>query len=145
MPVAKTIAAPIEELSPGQRYDLVVMINVIEHCYDLRRILATILDLLPDGGIFVFSDKYFDHDDVASFVRTYYDAGHPLRVDRRVLSEFMQRNFERLYEKVVPVDERIAGETTVHYDEFYFVGRRRPVAGAAAVTGAAPAAKSGQA
>jgi SAM-dependent methyltransferase len=136
VPVAKTIAAPIEELPPGQRYDLVVMINVIEHCYDLRKIFAAILELLPDGGIFVFSDKYFDHEGVASFVRTYYDAGHPLRVDRGVLSEFMQRNFERLYEKVVPVDERITGETTVRYDEFHFVGRKLPAAGTAAVTGA---------
>jgi SAM-dependent methyltransferase len=100
------------------------MINVLEHCYDIQKILDVVRQLLRVGGIFVFSDKYYDHNDVSALVQHVYDAGHPLRVDRRVLEEFMSRNFERLHLNAVPVTEALSEETTVRFEEFYFIGRK---------------------
>ena len=46
----------IEDSEINEKFDLVMMINVLEHCYNIYRIFDQITNLLDVGGIFIFSD-----------------------------------------------------------------------------------------
>ncbi|MGH9424640.1 MAG: methyltransferase domain-containing protein, partial [Thermoanaerobaculia bacterium] len=59
LPVAEILSIPIEEMPVSPAYDLVVMLNVLEHCYDASVIFDKILAILQPGGVFVFHDKLF--------------------------------------------------------------------------------------
>ena len=43
VPIGRLVASPIEEMPLDRKYDLVVMENVIEHCYDAELVFANIL------------------------------------------------------------------------------------------------------
>ncbi|MGD9874781.1 MAG: methyltransferase domain-containing protein [Kiritimatiellia bacterium] len=114
---------PIEEMPLDCTYDLVVMINVIEHCYDVRLLLDNLLRVLKPGGVFVFNDRLYEASVIRERVREKYDAAHPLRVDQKILQDFIQKHFEPLFEKT---DERIHAfrgrEETLR--TVYFIGRK---------------------
>lgn len=86
----------IENLNTNLKYDVLIMINVIEHCFDVDKIFNKILSLLDTGGIFIFSDVYFNQVD--ELVKNLYDAGHPLRISEKKLNQFLE-NFDSIYEK----------------------------------------------
>jgi SAM-dependent methyltransferase len=92
--------AMIESYAPTGAFDLVVMINVLEHCQDAQAVLERIDRILAPGGWLVFHDKLYDADRVRRLVEVLYDAGHPLRVDRTVVESFLERRFEPLMRRV---------------------------------------------
>lgn len=51
-----------------QTYDTIVMINVIEHCYDAYKIFANLHGSLRAGGVLVLHDRWCVHD-VRMFTR----------------------------------------------------------------------------
>jgi SAM-dependent methyltransferase len=123
VPVRELIASPIERMPVSSgTYDLVVMVNVIEHCFDVRTIFANVLTLLAPGGILVFADKYYDHRRIERSVRAFYDAGHPLRVDRSLMDTFMNRNFRPRLKRDVVRPQRWQDDE--RFEEFFFVGER---------------------
>jgi SAM-dependent methyltransferase len=100
--ITELINSPIENLQVEYKYKAVVMINVLEHCFDIDLIFDKILNLLDTDGVFIFSDVYFS--DVFSLVSNIYDAGHPLRLSEKKLNYFLEnfnpifdRRFEKLY------------------------------------------------
>jgi SAM-dependent methyltransferase len=117
----KLIASPIEAFAPSSSYDLVVLINVIEHCRDFDKVVETIWSMLVPGGVFVFHDNYYRHADIAEALRHHFDAAHPLRVDRKAIDQFLSR-FEMIFRRVVATEGKAPlsgrGET------IYFIGRR---------------------
>jgi len=124
IPVARTFSMPIEEMPLDVSYDLLVMINVIEHCYDVHLLLNNLLHVLKPGGILVFHDRLYDATVIRERVKDKYDAAHPLRVDRKILQDFLQKNFEPLFEKTDTKTHAFRGrEETVK--TVYFIGRKR--------------------
>ena len=121
--VGRLIPAPIEDMPLDGVYDLVVMENVIEHCYDIERVFANILNVLRPGGVFVIQDRYYYADRVVERASTLFDAAHPLQVDRHLIDEFLRANFEELYYRARNVPGEFMGYD-VSADNFYFVGRR---------------------
>ncbi len=123
IPLAGTLNMPIEEMPLNETYDLVVMINVIEHCYDAHALMSSILRILRPGGVFVFHDRLYDASIIRERVKEKYDAAHPLRVDQKLLMEFLQRNFSPLFSQQ---DEKIHAfegrEETVR--SVYYIGRK---------------------
>lgn len=122
VPVAQLLPMPIEEM-PGGRYDLVVMINVLEHCFDATAIFDKILSILPPGGVLVFHDKLFDPLEVAEDVRTRFDAGHPLRVGRPVIEAFLNDHFTPLYRRAEKVADEFE-DIDLSREGVYFIGER---------------------
>lgn len=121
VPVAERVALPVEQFEPKARYDLVVMLNVIEHCYNVPLIFRKIWEMTEPGGLVVFHDRYFDHEQVVREVDRIYDAAHPLKVDRKLIDGFIQR-FEEVFFRLVTTHGY-----TVHSgvgDQVYFVGRK---------------------
>src|SRR5208283_479085 len=100
LPVSEIISKPIEEMPVHFRYDLAVLINVIEHCYNIDMIFNNIKKILKKDAIFIIHDKYHSHLDIAHKVKKHFDSGHPIRVDRAVLDNFLDENFIPLYNKV---------------------------------------------
>lgn len=88
------------EETPEQYADLVVMINVIEHCHDARQIIDAIRASVRPGGVLVLSDKCYSDAVVSERARWVYDQAHPLRVSEAVFRPLLD-SFRVLYESSV--------------------------------------------
>lgn len=114
-----THSTPIEKFTPEIKYDLIIMNNVLEHCYDISKIFGVIQNSLKPGGLFVFSDVYFTGDDAKKMVTEIYDAGHPIKISKKILDNFLE-NYEILYEKDF---EKLYGQ---HWrNDKYFIGVKK--------------------
>lgn len=109
IPLERRISSPIEEMPDCGTFDLVVMINVLEHCYDIERIFANLLRLARPGTVFVFHDRLYDPDEVQQEAATRFDAGHPLRIAGPVIVKFLEKHFERLCESRVDIADQVRG------------------------------------
>jgi SAM-dependent methyltransferase len=71
---------PIEELpfEPGS-FDVVVLINVLDHVMNAERCLRTAIDLVRSGGFFVFGQDLVDKNEAANF--EWFQQGHPIAVE----------------------------------------------------------------
>lgn len=87
---------PIEEFKNDIKYDLVVMNNVLEHCYDVESIFNNIINMLSDDGVFIFSDAYLEEKDVERMVYQIYDTGHPIKLSKSYMNNFLS-NFRDIY------------------------------------------------
>lgn len=123
IPVARIMPIPIEKLVSGPQYDLVTMINVVEHCYDIDLVLRNVAAATAPDGILIFHDKYYSALMTEQRVASQYDAAHPLRVDRSLIDGFLSQNYSSLFHRVVPVAKEFMG-CDVSSDHFYFIGRR---------------------
>ena len=112
-----------ETIPVKEQYDLVVMINVIEHCYDVELLFHNILTIVPPGGYFIFEDKYYDHQRVLSTLKNGYDAAHPLKVDRNVIDQFLSANFEVVYKRIQTNTMVFEGENIL-WEDVYYIGKR---------------------
>jgi len=116
---AERVALPIEQFEPKTQYDLVVMLNVIEHCYNVPVILRKLWDMTAPGGVMIFHDRYFDHARVAAEAERAYDTAHPLKVDRKLIESFMRR-FGLLFFRLITTQGQVVH--AAEGDQFYFVG-----------------------
>lgn len=115
----KVVSTSIEELEVDRKYDIVVMVNVLEHCFDIPVILDKINNLLSDNGCFIYADVQFDKDVIDRLAKTKYNAGHPIRFTKEYMNNYLNINFEELYSKFIP--EVVAGEPC---EEHYFIGKK---------------------
>ena len=118
--VAEGFAVPLEQYKVDRQYDLVVMINVVQHCYDVRLVFKKIYQMLSENGVLIFSDCYYDHESVKEAVVTSWDQGHPLQVDRKVYDGFMDTMFRPIFKKRV-ISSTFHGANS---DYFYFIGQK---------------------
>lgn len=125
VPVREILASPVEEMPTGGRaYDLVVLINVLEHCYDLDAVLSRLLAVSSAEAYLVFHDKMYNPADIQKVAeRRVYDAGHCLRPHRRELEAFLARNYQELLRRTTT--KRNPGCVSFpFYDGIYYIGRR---------------------
>ncbi len=80
----KTVAKPIEGYNTRQKFDTIVMINVLPHCQDAHKIMHWIDVHLKAGGWLVFGE----YPSVMS-PNDLYDVGHPLRFTEAQLNEWI--------------------------------------------------------
>jgi SAM-dependent methyltransferase len=119
--VEKLHALPIEDFEPKPIYDVVILINVIEHCIDASKVFEQVWAMLEPGGLFIFHDKYFDHQKVSSRVLAEYDTAHPLKADRRFIDDFLGR-FRMVFRRTINTEG--AAAMTDLGDAVYFIGQR---------------------
>ena len=89
---------PIENLNIDKKYDVVMMINVLEHCYYVNIILNKVVSLMKKGTIFIFSDMMLDFSEIDRMIRSVWDAGHPIRMSTEYMNRFFDL-FETIYRK----------------------------------------------
>lgn len=123
--VDQLLPCPIEELPSEMKYDLIVIINVIEHCYDIHQVFERIRAIAQPGAMLVFADRYYDHSVVADWVtRSRYDAGHPLLVDRSVVDGFLASSCDQVFRNVEHHEWVVRGFDFSH-EAVYFIGRMK--------------------
>lgn len=93
------ISSTIEEFVPSEKYDLVIMINVLEHCFNVPIIFETIINSLEDSGCFIFADKVLKKNDISILVENQFDAGHPIKVSDEYINNILEENFHTLFRK----------------------------------------------
>lgn len=98
----KLIDKPIEKWLPTERYDTLVMENVLPHCYDAEKVLQTVVKALKPNGLIVFHEAPREHDPLR-----HYDEGHPIAPTANFLEAFITSNFVEVYR-----------------NGWYFIGRR---------------------
>lgn len=118
------VPSMIEAYRTDVRFDLVVMINVIEHCQDADAVLATIDRILAPGGVLVYHDKMYAAAEVKRLLAVLYDAGHPLRVDHTVIDAFLAERFTTVLRREHPVETRFR-DVPVRYRNLYYIGEKR--------------------
>ena len=87
----------LEDFDPPNQYDLVVIINVLEHCRDLTAIFTAVRAMIAAGGILVFADVGFDGSELREVGHRQWDAAHPLRPLTATIDEFLS-DFEPLFD-----------------------------------------------
>ncbi len=113
-------ASTIEDFTPQKKYDLCVMINVIEHCLDIDQIFSRILEMTTTGSYFLFADKIYSAKEESESAAYKFDAGHPLRVDYSVIRHFLETHFTGILDTVI---NEAHGGTISKFN--YFIGKRK--------------------
>merc|ERR1711871_996811 len=87
-------------LKHKKRYDTLVSINVLEHVENALDYLMGLFNVLKEGGILVFHERYYRTPEEGDLVlgRNLY---HPIRVSKRILDLFLSK-FEILFENKSP-------------------------------------------
>lgn len=122
--IDKLYPIPFEEIETAQKFDLIVIINVIEHCYDIDLFFNKVLDLLEEKGVLVFEDKLFGTEKVREEVNLIYDAAHPLKINEGIIKSFLENNFQAKYSSIVRNHAEIEGYI-LDWDDIYFVGEKK--------------------
>jgi len=105
-------------VEPGT-YDLVVLINVLEHCWDADAVLRNIDLMMRSGGTLVFAEVAFDRDDLGAVSNRQRDAAHPLRVLESTVTEFLAR-YRPSFHSRVATSAGLYRNCTMHY----FIGEK---------------------
>ena len=110
---------PIEEtpFAPGS-FDLVVMINVLDHVRDSDLCLRNAVWLVREGGVFVLGQDLSDAGDLA---RHPYDVGHPIRLNHDDLEPYLAP-LATILRKNLSRDE--GRDPRLHYSTLLFAGRK---------------------
>lgn len=116
----ETIALPVEDYLPEEQFDLIVIINVLEHCFSVSKIFEHILSITAPKGVIVFHDKLIAEHMIHELVHKVYDTGHPLRISESIIKNFLSKNYHELFLKKVPT--KTAFSTL---DTLYFIGEKR--------------------
>jgi SAM-dependent methyltransferase len=110
---------PIEELPFGpESFDVVVMINVLDHVRDAIACLETATTLVRPGGWFLLGQDLTSAEDRA---RNAEDVGHPIRLDRSELQPYLER-FEAVLDHLLPREQGRVPHA--HHATQVFAGRR---------------------
>jgi SAM-dependent methyltransferase len=115
---------PIEQIPACGVFDLIVMINVLEHCYDAELIFHNLLRLSRPGTVFVFHDRLYDAQQVRDEAGVKFDAGHPLRISGSRTKAFLADHFVPLFQREKTIDDHAYGMDFTE-DSLYFIGSRR--------------------
>jgi SAM-dependent methyltransferase len=114
---------PAEQMTTNSTYDLVAMINVVEHCYDAELVFQNILQITHKGSYFLFEDKFYTAETTNNMVRMNYNAAHPLQVDRKVIENFLDKNFEVVYKRIQTNSLTMEGDKII-WDDIYYIGKK---------------------
>jgi len=96
------VTSSIEEYRTIWMFHAIIMINVLSHCVDARKVFAWIDDHIAPDGYLVFHEPARDID-----VHSHFDAGHPLSYTQSVIDEFLE------------------GYAQVYKNGDYFIGRKK--------------------
>lgn len=114
---ATTVVSSIEAFEPPQAYDLLILVNVLEHCFSVPRVFDVVTSALRPGGVLVFAEALLRPEDLPRVVGNWYDAGHPIRLSTDYVTSFLHGSFRTLFEEFY---EGLCSQT--HRVDLYFIG-----------------------
>jgi SAM-dependent methyltransferase len=106
---------PIEGLPfPAHSFDVVVLINVLDHVQDAERSLVVATELVRPGGYFVLGQDFVDSGSPD-------DLGHPIKLSETDVDPYLE-GFEPLLRKLLPSEQ--TRNPAAHRGTLAFVGRK---------------------
>lgn len=108
----------IEELpyEPGS-FDVVVMINVLDHVMDADACMKRAVELLKPGGYLIYGQNLANP--AMRGEKEWYEEGHPIRAELKDVEGYLE-DLEPVLEKVVP-----PRDPPMHTGVLVYAGRRR--------------------
>jgi SAM-dependent methyltransferase len=103
---------------PSDAFDVVVMINVLDHVRDPKRCLEQAMRITKPGGLFVFGQDLTSEEDEQPG-----NPGHPFTVHHEQVLPVLGSAFDQVFLKMVPREE--LDEPAMHYGAMCYVGRKR--------------------
>ncbi len=114
---------PLEELPFADNYfDLVVMINVLDHVRDAAQCMRNLIRVAKPGGFVIIGQDLSNHEDVEALRRDPGGVGHPIKLDQAWFEPYLGRGFAPVIHKILPRAEGRAPES--HYATLLFAGRK---------------------
>lgn len=114
---------PLEELPFAAEYfDVVVMINVLDHVCDANLCMKRLLAVVRQGGVAIIGQDLTNQDDAARHPEG-LQIGHPITLDQSWLESRLTGQFDTILSRVLPRERGWAPEW--HYGTFLFAGRKR--------------------
>lgn len=92
------INSSIEKYTFEKKYDIVIMMNVLEHCFDIDLIFEKIQSIMKPESLFIFHDCSIKNEYINDIANNFYDSGHPIRLSDKKLEEYLS-NFEKVFFK----------------------------------------------
>ncbi len=114
---------PLEDLPFADRYfDLVVMINVLDHVQDAVKCMENVVRVVKPGGILILGQDLTNEQDLAALKEDPGAVGHPIKLDADWFAPFLSQGFTPIIHKVLSREQgRAPGH---HYGDLIFAGRR---------------------
>jgi SAM-dependent methyltransferase len=110
-------AHPIEECPfPAGSFDVVVMINVLDHVRDAELCLRTAIQLLRPGGWLIFGQNLANPAQAGA--QTWFDQGHPIRLTLTDVEPWLD-GLQPVIHRVLP-----ANDPPLHEGVLTFAGTR---------------------
>lgn len=120
------IASAIEDYKTDEQFDLIVMINVLEHCRNAEQVFARLRNLAAPGCTLVFHDKLYNPNRLREDLQHAYDVGHPLRVAAQELRGNITNGFTPLLSVEMAISDDDGLPNFGAAGDFYFIGTRIP-------------------
>jgi SAM-dependent methyltransferase len=111
---------PIEECPFKDNYfDLVILINVLDHVQDAELCLQNATRILKPGGYFIFGQDLTDDEDAEI---TKDDIGHPIKISHDQIDSVLLPLFKTSLYKVLSRNE--GRNPKGHYGTYCFIGNK---------------------
>ena len=102
-------------------FDLVVMINVLDHVFDAERCLQQAMRITKCDGLLVLGQDLTSSADIPD--ECDIDIGHPIRLTHDLLDAWLSGDFDPLLYSVLPREEGRNPEA--HYGTYIYIGRKK--------------------
>ncbi len=94
---------PLEELPFASNYfDLVVMINVLDHVRDARACMDSVVRITRPGGFLIIGQELSNAEDLIKIEQDEGRVGHPITVDDKWFGTWLDQGFTPEIRKVLP-------------------------------------------
>lgn len=114
---------PLEALPFADNYfDLVVMINVLDHVQDGPRCMENLLRVIKPGGFLILGQDLSNDEDLEALRKDEGAVGHPIKLDEDWFPLYLQ-SFEPVIHNVLTRAQGRAPDA--HYATLVFAGRKR--------------------
>ncbi len=102
-------------------FDLVVMINVLDHVRDARRCVKEATRITKPGGFLIIGQDLTSPEETPDEIDL--DIGHPIRLTHRTLDNWVSENLLPVLHKILPRDE--GRNPAAHYGTYILIGQKK--------------------
>jgi len=114
---------PLEELPFADGFfDLVIMINVLDHVRDAHACMRNLLRVVKPGGHLIVGQDLCNEADLAALHADPGLVGHPIKLDREWFDPYLKSGWEPIIDKTLPREQ--GREPQNHYATLVFAGRK---------------------
>jgi ubiquinone/menaquinone biosynthesis C-methylase UbiE len=116
---------PLENLPfAAHRFDLVVMINVLDHVQDAHACMQSVLRILRPSGWLILGQDLTNEADLAVLAQDPGLVGHPIKLSAEWFDPYLRKSFTPAIHQILPREE--GREPTRHYATLLFAGQSSP-------------------